>query len=165
MKDSEDTLGQIALTFGTMKSSKVPIPPLPRGEGESGRLGGEQGGLWLYWENTTVQYLDSLSLRRGFLISNFNCLSIATGSRAGSRQAGKGVGLHIAQHWEGGWRGHWGRRGQKEENIPGERHCNHFPDLLKPKLLSGQDLWEFSNRSNRQSRAFSFSGKEIKPKR
>lgn len=39
MKDSEDTLGQIALTFGTMKSSKVPIPPLPRGEGESERPG------------------------------------------------------------------------------------------------------------------------------
>lgn len=42
MKDGEDTLGQIALTFGTMKSSKVPIPPLPRGEGER-RANGEGG--------------------------------------------------------------------------------------------------------------------------
>lgn len=63
MKDGEDTLGQIALTFGTMKSSKVPIPPLPWGEGER-RANGEVGGVQeegYGWTEKTTRIISGLA--------------------------------------------------------------------------------------------------------
>lgn len=99
-------------------------------------------------------------MRRGFLIPTLplDCSLHSLRSLVGWERVWGSSRSNVRRS---GRRGQQGRRGQKEENIHSRRYWNCFPelywpDLLKPKLLSGQDLWEFSNRSNRQSSAFFF---------
>lgn len=117
MKDSEDTLGQIALTFETMKSSKVPIPPLPGGRGRGEPRGGvlEKGYGWTE-KTQLVQYLDWLSTRRGFSISNFNYPEIAACTQIPGG-VGKGVGLLAAQRQEVGVEGAAGTKGAERREY------------------------------------------------
>lgn len=171
MKDSEDTLGQIALTFGTMKSSKAPIPPLPRGEGErEGNRGSVRKGLWLDWKHTT-SIISGLAQHEERLFDKQLHRWIVACIHSDSWWGGKGCGALHGRTSEGQGGGGSGDEGGKKERISTARDIEIVSQSftgqipLSPSCFLGK-IYESSQTEATDKAAlffFFFLGKEIEP--